>query len=168
MDHETYFNKHFPGILDNYILCAEAIRFLHDSGEKHGDIRRDHILLDRESGHYRWIDFDYNFRHRENMFGYDLFGLGNILMYLVGMGDIVYQDLKRANHPSLDKLVEEDVNIVFNNRIANLKKLYPYIPDSLNQVLMHFSKGANIYYDHTIQLIDDLREAQSALPAPER
>ena len=89
-------------------------------------------------------------------------------MYLVGMGDIVYQDLRRSNHPSLDKLEEDDVNIVFNNRIANLKKLYPYIPDSLNRILMHFSKGANIYYDHTVQFIDDLREAQSALAAPEQ
>jgi hypothetical protein len=102
------------------------------------------------------------------MYGYDLFGLGNILMYLTGMGDVVYQDLKRVNHPCLDKLEGEDVNIVFNNRIANLKKLYPYIPDNLNRILMHFSKGAQIYYDNTVQLIDDLRETQSALPAPEQ
>jgi hypothetical protein len=164
INHETYFYQHFPKILDNYILCVEGIRFLHDHAEKHGDIRRDHILIDRESGHYRWIDFDYNFRHRENMFGYDLFGLGNILIYLAGMGDIVYQDLRRANHPSLDQLEEHDVNIVFNNRIANLKKVFSYIPDNLNSILMHFSKGANVFYDHTEQLIDDLREVQSTFP----
>ena len=166
MNHETYFYQYFPKILDNYILCVEGIRFLHDHGEKHGDIRRDHILIDRESGQYRWIDYDYNVRHRENMYGYDLFGLGNVLMYLVGMGDIVYQDLKRSNHPSLDQLKEDDVNIVFNNRIANLKKIYSYIPDSLNRILMHFSKGANVFYDHTTQLIDDLREVQSTFPKP--
>ncbi len=165
VNHETYFHQYFPKILDNYILCVEAIRFLHDHGEKHGDIRRDHILVDRESGQYRWIDFDYNFRHRENMYGYDLFGLGNILMYLVGMGDIVSQDLKRSNHPSLHQLLEEDVNIIFNNRIANLKKVYSYIPDSLNRILMHFSKGANIFYDRTDQLIEELREVQSTLPS---
>ena len=44
-------------------------------GEKHGDIRRDHIIIDRESGNYRWIDFDFNYRHRENIYGYDLFGI---------------------------------------------------------------------------------------------
>ncbi|MEN6441900.1 MAG: hypothetical protein ABFD97_25340 [Syntrophobacter sp.] len=161
MNHETYFFKYFPNILDNYITCVEGIRFLHDNGEKHGDIRRDHILIDRENGQYRWIDYDYNVRHRENMYGYDLFGLGNVLMYLVGMGDIVYQELKKANHPSFDYLIENDVNIVFNNRIANLKKIYSYIPDNLNRVLMHFSRGANVFYDHTTQLIDDLREVQS-------
>lgn len=168
MDHETYFHHCFPEILENYIHCVEGIRFLHNHGEKHGDIRRDHILIDRESGHYRWIDYDYNFRHRENMYGYDLFGLGNVLMYLAGMGDIVYQDLKRSDHPSLYRLVEEDVNIVFNNRIANIKKIYSYIPDTLNRILMHFSKGANVFYDHTGQLIDDLREVQSALPKKTR
>jgi hypothetical protein len=166
MNHETYFYQHFPEILDNYIRCVEGIRLLHDHGEKHGDIRRDHILIDRESGQYRWIDYDYNFRHRENMYGYDLFGLGNVLIYLVGMGDIVYQDLKRSNHPSLARLTEDDVNIVFNNRIANLRKIYSYIPDSLNRVLMHFSKGANVFYDYTTQLIDDLREVQSTFPKP--
>ena len=166
INHETYFYQYFPGVLDNFILCVEGIRFLHDHGEKHGDIRRDHILIDRESGQYRWIDYDYNFRHRENMYGYDLFGLGNVLMYLVGMGDIVYQDLKRANHPSLYKLIEEDVNIVFHNRIANLKKVYSYIPDNLNRILMHFSKGANVFYEHTSQLSDDLHEVQVSFARP--
>ena len=56
-DHETYFHQTLPGVLANYIECLKAIRFLHDNGEKHGDIRRDHILIDKHSGHYRWIDF---------------------------------------------------------------------------------------------------------------
>jgi hypothetical protein len=166
MDHQTYFYQYFPKVLDNYILCVEGIHFLHDHGEKHGDIRRDHILIDRESGQYRWIDYDYNFRHSENIYGYDLFGLGNILMYLVGMGDTVYQDLKMSNHPSLYQLIEDDFSIVFHNRVANLKKIYPYIPDSLNRILMHFSTGANVFYDYTTQLIDDLREVQSTFPKP--
>lgn len=166
ISHETYFYEYFPGVLDHFMFCVEGIRVLHDHGEKHGDIRRDHILIDRESKQYRWIDFDYNFRHRENMYGYDLFGLGNVLMYLVGMGDIVYQELRKSDDPSLARLMDEDVNIVFKNRIANLKKVYSYIPDNLNRILMHFSKGANVFYDHTTQLIDDLREVQSTLPKP--
>ena len=162
-DHKTYFFKYFPEILDNYIQCVEAIRFLHERGEKHGDIRRDHILLDRETGQWRWIDFDYNFRHRENMYGYDLFGLGNVFMYLVGMGDVLIQDLKISNHPALSGLSDDDTNIVFNNRVANLIKIYPYIPENLNRILMHFSKSANIFYDHTNQLLEDLNDFKSRL-----
>ena len=158
IDHESYFNEQFPAILDHFIECIQAIRFLHENGEKHGDIRRDHILIDRESGHYRWIDFDFNYRHRENIYGYDLFGLGNILVFLVGMGDVLLPDLKRERNPSLSMIREEDLNIVFNNRVMNLKKIYPYIPKSLNRVLMHFSMGANWFYENTVQLLDDLGE----------
>lgn len=156
LDHQAYFYDHFPGIMKQFIECIMAVRFLHDHGEKHGDIRRDHILIDRNSNHYRWIDFDFNYRHRENIYGYDLFGLGNVLIFLTGMGDILLQDLRKLDHPALSVLGEDDVNIVFNNRVANIKKIYPYIPESLNRVLMHFSKGANWFYENTKQLLDDL------------
>jgi len=117
--------------------------------------------MDRESGHYRWIDFDYNYRHRENIYGYDLFGLGNILVFLAGMGDVLLQDLTRQSHPSLSRLNEEDLNLVYKNRVVNLKKIYPYIPESLNRVLMHFSRGANWFYENTVQLLDDLGELKN-------
>ncbi|MBW1768138.1 MAG: serine/threonine protein kinase, partial [Deltaproteobacteria bacterium] len=104
MDHEAYYYEKFQGIMDHFFECVQAIRFLHENGERHGDIRRDHILIDRESGCYRWIDFDFNYRHRENIYGYDLFGLGNVLVFLVGMGDVLLRDLKREGHPSLGTL----------------------------------------------------------------
>jgi hypothetical protein len=142
--------------LDQFIECVHGIHFLHSHGEKHGDIRRDHILIDRENGHYRWIDFDFNYRHRENIFGYDLFGLGNVLAFLVGMGDVLLQDLSQQDHPVLGSLKEEDLNIVFRHRVINLMKIYPYIPNSLNQILLHFSRGANRFYETTGQLLEDL------------
>ena len=101
LDHQTYFYERLPVILNNFIECIEAIRFLHEHGEKHGDIRRDHILIDRHSGRYRWIDFDFNYRHRENVYGYDLFGLGNVLVFLVGMGDVLLPELKNQGNPAL-------------------------------------------------------------------
>jgi hypothetical protein len=162
IDHEMYFYQHFPEILDKYIECVEAIGFLHERGEKHGDIRRDHILVDRETGRFRWIDFDYNFRHRENIYSYDLFGLGNVFMFLVGMGDVLVQELKKTNHPALGDLSNDDTNIVFNNRIANLIKIFPYIPENLNRILMHFSKSTHVFYDHTLQLLDDLHDFKSS------
>jgi serine/threonine protein kinase len=157
LDHQTYFFNHFPGILKHFMECIAAVGFLHEHGEKHGDIRRDHILIDRHSKRYRLIDFDFNYRHRENIFGYDLFGLGNVLVFVVGKGDVLLPDLKQQGHSALNDLREEDLNIVFNNRIANLKKIYPYIPETLNRVLMHFSKGTNWFYESTVQLLDDLR-----------
>jgi hypothetical protein len=52
---------------------------------------------------------------------------------------------------------------VFHNRVANLKKIYPYIPESLNRVLMHFSAGAQVYYEKTEELLEDLGEAREGL-----
>jgi hypothetical protein len=162
-DHETYFTGRFPGILDRFIGSIEAIRFLHLNGQKHGDIRRDHILVEHDSGEYRWIDFDYSYHHRENMFGYDLFGLGNILLFLAGKGDVLTADLKAQNHAALSLLSESDLNIVFRNRVANLKKVFPYIPEPLNTVLLHFSRGARWFYEHTGQLIEDLENCRRLL-----
>ena len=50
----------------------------------------------------------------------------------------------------------QDRNIVFNHRLANLKKIYSYIPESLNRILLHFSVGANWFYEHVDQLLEDL------------
>ncbi|MCJ8502663.1 serine/threonine-protein kinase [Desulfatitalea alkaliphila] len=154
--HRTYFTEQFPGILEQFMACIRAIAFLHEHGEKHGDIRRDHIFIDREDHRYRWIDFDFNFRHRENIYAYDLFGLGNILLFLAGKGDVLLHDLRDQQSSLLDVLQEEDLNIVFHNRVANLKKIYSYIPESLNRVCMHFAKGANWYYESATQLHHDL------------
>ncbi len=162
-DHETYFFEHFPEILDHFLECVEGIRFIHESGEKHGDIRRDHILLDRETTHCRWIDFDYNYRHRENIYGYDLFGLGNVLGFLVGKGDVTLQNLKRENPSVFDYITEADLNIIFGNRVVNLKKVYPYIPEILNRILLHFSKSAQWFYETTGQFITDLREVREII-----
>ena len=157
-DHQTYFQNQFPEILDNFIKCVEGISFLHKNGQKHGDIRRDHIIVERDSGIYRWIDYDYNYRHRENIYGYDLFGLGNILIFLAGKGDMLLSALQKSNKPVFEKLYDEDLNIVFNNRVGNLKKIYPYIPESLNRIFMHFSKGAKWFYETTDQFLDDLND----------
>jgi hypothetical protein len=159
-DHEEYFFQYLPGLLEIFVGLVEAIGFLHDHGHKHGDIRRDHILHDRENNCYRWIDFDYDYMHMASMFSYDLFGLGNILIFLVGGGDLTIQQLTTENAPALQNLASEDMNIIFNNRVANIQKIYPYVPDALNYILLHFSNGANLYYENTEQLLEGLGDVQ--------
>jgi hypothetical protein len=162
-DHEDYFYNHFPIVFDEYVGIVEAIGFLHGHGEKHGDIRRDHLIKDETTGRYRWIDYDFNYRHGESRFAYDLFGLGNILVFITGRGDVTTNRLLRDAPGILDRLTDDDVNIVFHNRVSNLKKVYPYIPESLNRVLMHFSAGAQVYYEMTEELLEDLGEAREEM-----
>lgn len=157
--HEDFFYNYLPGFLEQFLVLCQAILFLHRNGEKHGDIRRDHIIFDRERQVNRWIDFDYNYMHGENFFGYDIHGLGNILLFMAGRGDVTVQDLHSHKRAVYDSLYKEDLNIIFKNRVANLQKVYPYIPDALNNILRHFSYGANIFYEDTEQFIDDLHTA---------
>ncbi|MBU0480682.1 MAG: serine/threonine-protein kinase [Proteobacteria bacterium] len=162
-DHHDYFHHYFPQVLNEYIQLVEAIKFLHDHGEKHGDIRRDHIIRDRELNINRWIDFDYNFMHGESLFSFDLQGLGNILIFLTGRGDVLVADLYHDQKELFDTLWGEDLNISYKNRVANLRKIYPYVPESLNRILLHFSRGANIFYETTDQMLDDLARARADL-----
>jgi hypothetical protein len=152
---------------EKFTACIAGIAFLHRQGEKHGDIRRDYIFIDRENGDFRWIDFDFNYRHRENIYGYDLFGIGNILIYLVGKGDLIVSDLARwFSAATVARLRPQDRNIVFNHRLANLKKIYPYIPEPLNRILLHFSVGAQWHYEHMDQILEDLDQVDLRSPAP--
>lgn len=161
--HAEYFATLFPAMLDRFIAAVEAIAFLHAVEEKHGDIRRDHLLVDSEQGHYRWIDFDFNYRQRDNIFSYDLFGLGNILVFLVGKGDVLTHDLRRSGHPVVGQLDDADMNVVFHHRVAALGKIYPYLPVKLNRILEHFALGARWFYETTGQLLEDLNDCRQDL-----
>lgn len=162
-NHEDYFFNHYKNLLVEFIAAVEGIRFLHGHGEKHGDIRRDHLIKDSATGQYRWIDFDYNYIHRASKFGYDLFGIGTTLIFITGRGDTTIHNLSLSAPDILNKVSFDDVNIVLHNRVANLKKIYPYIPELLNRILMHFSAGASVYYGNTNELLEDLGEALSIL-----
>ena len=50
----------------------------------------------------------------------------------------------------------DDFSILNKWRFINLRKLYPIIPKALNDLLMHFSQGADVYYEAVDELIEDL------------
>jgi hypothetical protein len=161
MDHRTYFHEKFPEILEKFMGSCEAIKYMHDNHERHGDVRRDHIFVEYETGAFRWIDFDYAYESTENPFGLDLFGLGSILLFITGKG--VHDNVSLNSSPSgrelFSSLGSDDFFLIFPNRLINLRKLYPYIPESLNRVLMHFSIGTYVTYDTAEEMLSDLRQS---------
>jgi serine/threonine protein kinase len=163
INHEEYFTTSFPAILKEYIEVVQAILFLHRQNEIHGDIRRDHLLRDNTADRLRWIDFDFAHGPNENKFVHDLFGLGNILMYIAAGRDITMQVLQTEMPHIYPAITEDDLNIIFHNRIANLRKVFPYIPEVLNRIFLHFSMGTRGYYDNTEELLDDLIRAADAV-----
>ncbi len=166
-NHEEYVAEHLKEMLIRFLTSVAGIRLLHDNGLKHGDIRRDHIFVERESGTFRWIDFDYDFYIPERPYAMDLFGLGNVLLFILGKQNFRLSDV--INHPDMGEKVMKTINtndlsLLAQDRIFNLKKLFPYIPESLNNILLHFSVGTQVFYNSVAEFQDALQQAVDTLP----
>jgi len=161
-NHLEYYEKYLPDVLRRFLVSVEAIAMLHSHGLKHGDIRRDHIFVDREDGHFIWIDFDYDFYLPERPYAMDLFGLGNVLLFLVGQQNFRPDDIMKDpqfGEKIFARLDEGDLALVAHDRIFNLQKIYPYIPDALNDILLFFSAGTDVMYDTVDEFATDLHRA---------
>ncbi len=166
MDHEEYFHEVFPGVMDEVIECVEALKFLEDHGEHHGDVRNDHIIIDKDTGKYRWIDFDFQVSYED----YDIWSCGNVITYVTAKKIISFSEVVKypERFPKCNEacsLTADDALLFYKYRIANLKKLYPYIPDKLNRVLMNFSQETYFFYERFENLLSDLREAMEDHPS---
>lgn len=162
MDHRTYFETRLPAILEALIESFEAIRKLHINGLRHGDIRNDHLIVEQETEKYVWIDFDYDYDAPENPFSLDLIGMGNILLYAMGKGFIELYMIATDpdSYPGLlERINADDFSLLDKSRFMNLKKVYPYVPEGLNDILMHFSRGTQVFYENIDEFLDDLRNA---------
>lgn len=152
--HRDYFEQDLPCIAHRLRDCLEAIVKLHDAKTCHGDIRNDHILIDAETGRYRWIDFDLN----QHVSDFDTWSMGNILNYAFGKGINAFQQVLQDDHFShaiKNSLLPEDGSAFYEYRIMNLGKLYPYLPEEINHILQHFTLDPVGVYDNMHQLTDD-------------
>ncbi len=165
MPYDTYYKTYLPGILKELVRLFQAIRILHENGYTHGDIRNDHVIRETLSNNLVWIDFDYDYKTDENRFSLDLFGLGNILCYVIGKGFHVYYNIKKrsGDYKNLvDRLSTDDFSLLDRRRLFNLRKLFPQIPQTLNNILMHFSSGAEIMYETVDEIVEDLNRCLQA------
>ena len=159
--HEKYFFEVFPDLLRKFISSVEAVAFLHANSVCHGDVRMDHIIIDKNDSSFRWIDFDF----KQYSLDYDVWCFGNLLMFLVGKGEITFHLAERGvfGDPVRFRLNQGDASSIFPQRIANLKKIFPYIPGFLNFILMRYSKEAekNLFnYKTVLQLLADLNNIE--------
>jgi len=141
--HEEYFHVLLPGILTHIANNLAAIQRLHDAGLCHGDIRNDHVLIERGTGSYKWIDFDL----KQDSPDFDNWSAGNILHCMLAKGFVTFHDALQIKPELSGRLFDEDASVFFPNRVMNLRKVYGYIPDRLNDVLRRFSLGARVFYD---------------------
>jgi hypothetical protein len=47
--------------------------------------------------------------------------------------------------------------------VVNLRKIFPYIPEDLNRVLMHYSAASEVFYESVPELLADLEPCLDAL-----
>ncbi len=161
-NHRDYFENHLPSLLRRFMATVRGVALLHSHGLKHGDIRRDHIFVNRSDGHFCWIDFDYDFYLPERPYAMDLFGLGNVLLFLVGQGAFRRNALlinPAFGKPVFDTIKEDDLALIAQDRVFNLKKIYPYVSHELNDILLHFSLGTDVMYDTVEEFEQDLEVA---------
>jgi serine/threonine protein kinase len=156
-NHEQYFYEDLPPILRKLCRCMEAIKFLHENKTCHGDIRNDHIMIDSKTDNYAWIDFDLC----QHVKDFDVWSIGNVINYTVGKGINSFHLILKSKQFSDEikqSLVSGDGSAFYEYRIINLKKLFPYIPDRLNDILMHFAIAPHERYGTMQQLLDDYYE----------
>ena len=167
--HREYFEIHCKGMLVNFLESIRGISLLHAHGLKHGDIRRDHIFVEHEDGRFRWIDFDYDFYLPERPFALDLIGLGNVLLFILGRKNFRPADILGDPEmgPSIFATLDTgDLSLVAADRVFNIRKIYPYIPKCLNDILMHFAAGTPVMYDSVDEFHDDLAACLDSISSP--
>lgn len=155
LPHEQYWHESLPGVMKELIVCIEAMAEMHARGQHHGDVRNDHIIIERNTGRYTWIDFDFEV----NFSDYDVWSMGNVITFVVGQGMHTFRDVEKSpkHYPHARKLVDEDALVLYKHRLANLQKLFPYIPNDLNEILMRFSIATADPYEDLASQVRDLK-----------
>ena len=120
------------------------------------DRQSHHLLFETGTGLLKWIDFDFSVNYTD----YDVWSMGNVLTFVVGKGRHTFRRLHRKpeEYPGVTaEIDEEDAIMLSKHRIANLRKLFPYISAELNEILLRFSTGASHFYEDLESQARDLR-----------
>jgi hypothetical protein len=59
----------------------------------------------------------------------------------------------------IDRVEPGDFSLLDKWRFINLRKFYPYVPKMLNDILMHFSRDAGVYYETVEEIVEDLNRS---------
>jgi hypothetical protein len=164
MEHEPYFHEVFPGVFRSVLGAIQALELFEQQGLQHGDVRNDHLLVERSTGQYKWIDFDLGV----NFSDYDLWSLGNVLCFVAAKGVVTFREATSevvVPRQARDALERADASVFFPYRVMNLAKLFAYLPEALARVLRRFSAGGDIgaFYRSRAELVDDLADVEARL-----
>ena len=158
LTHRQYSQALLPRVLAAVAAGLRGIHRLHEAGLCHGDIRNDHLLIERETGLYKWIDFDLE----EDSPAFDVWSAGNILHCVAGKGFVTFHEAIQARPELASQLWREDGSVFFPHRVMNLRKVFPHLPEMLNRVLCRFSSGCRTPNETMEQIAADLEDCAAA------
>ncbi|MBT3217564.1 MAG: hypothetical protein HN348_00600 [Proteobacteria bacterium] len=151
-DHEEYYYETLPTIMRQLVGCIEALGYLRSQGLEHGDVRNDHVIIESGTRRYRWIDFDYTVNYGD----YDVWSMGNLLCYALAKGIVTFRSAKEMTR---ENLTSDDALLFYRYRVANLRKIYPYIDPALNDLIMRFSGGTSKFFQNFEEMASSVRSA---------
>ena len=134
------------------------MEFVSEHNMHHGDIRNDHIFIEAETGVCKWIDFDYSVTHAD----YDFWSLGNLIIFTAAGGLLLHKDISQNpdRYPRLTSPISAgDCSLYHKYRVANVRKVYPYISKKINHICMRHAIDHIAIYEDYPSLIHDLEEA---------
>ena len=87
-------------------------------------------------------------------------GIGNILIYAVAKGITTFRAVQKnpGRFPGLvGSLEPTDTSAFCPYRVANIGRLYPYVPKDLTDIQMRFSEGSwDCYEDFAVGIVTGL------------
>ena len=95
-----------------------------------------------------------------NFLDYDVWAMGNILNYAIGKGINTcggFGEPDGTRRTDSTDIGTDDALLFYPYRLANLHKIYPYIPPEMNDILLRFSAGATDFYEDFGRMAEDLR-----------
>jgi hypothetical protein len=107
----------------------------------------------------RWIDFDLT----QDFSDFDVWSVGNILQVVIGKGLVTFRESLREQPHLSGELTEADASVFFPHRVMNLRKIFPYVPAKLNDILLRFSAGSDVFYETVSQVVEDLGDVATQL-----
>lgn len=67
-----------------------------------------------------------------------------------------YPEVKQRFPQKAEDLTVPDMQMFYPNEVANLRLIYPYIHEDLNNITMRFSTCASARYGNALELADDM------------
>ena len=160
--HREYFKDHFPDLALKLLDLARALQELHERLKiTHSDIHLKNIII--QDGTRKPFLIDYDFPIMSERYS-DIEELGLSLLDLALKSTCAEGSHTLYDFPKLEftggELWDEEV-------ILNARKIYSYIPEDINNILLRFADDCENRYKTASEFADDLEKAlrnMTALP----